>query len=190
MGNSTWDNTLDPFPTAIGASFATFTVNQDVSPQPLPTIYGNELRVGSKIEIEARGAYGSTGTPTLVLSFYITPSNLASGIALGATTAMATSTATLWPWVMRYSGLVTAVGGAGTASITGSGECLLGSSLTAFSLPFALPITDAGRTVSTVWATNVQQFIGVAATWSASSASNLVRVHTLTAKILNQGKTA
>jgi hypothetical protein len=190
VGNSTWENLLDPFPTAIGAQFATFTANQDVSPQPLPTIYGNELRVGSRLELEARGLYGSTGTPTLVLSFYITPSNLASGIALGATTAMATSTATLWPWVMRYSGLVTQVGGAGTASITGSGECMLGSSLTAFSLPAALPITDALRTVSTVWATNVQQFIGVAATWSASSASNLVRCHTLSAKIVNQGKTA
>ncbi len=152
-------------------------------------IYGNELRVGSRLELEARGAYGSTASPTLVLSFYITPSNLASGIALGATTPMAAGVATLWPWVMRYSGIVTAVGGATVASITGSGECLLGSSLTAFALPFALPITDAGRTVNTVWATNVQQFIGVAATFSVSNALNLVRTHTLTAKIINQGKT-
>lgn len=188
MGNSTWDNTLDPFPSAIGASFGTFTANQDVSPQPLPVIYGNELRVGSRIELEAWGEYGSTGTPTLLLSFYITPSNLAAGIALAATSAMATSTATLWMWHMRYCGIVTALGAAGTASITGSGICDLASSLTAMA-SFAMPATAAARTVSTVWSTTVQQFIGVAATWSASSASNLIRTHILTAKIVNQGKT-
>ncbi len=189
MGNSTWMNTLDPFPTAVGAQFTTFTTNQDISPQPLPVIYGNELRVGSKIELEAIGEYGSTGTPTLILGFYITPSNLAAGIALGATPAMATSTATLWPWWMRYLGIVTAVGAAGTASITGSGVCHLGSSLTALS-EFALPATAAARTVSTVWSTTVMQFMGISATWSASSALNLVRTHVFNAKITNQGKTA
>jgi hypothetical protein len=35
----------------------------------------------------------------------------------------------------------------------------------------------------------VAQSLGIAATWSASSASNLVRVHSFTAKIINQGKT-
>jgi len=188
MGNSTWDNTLDPFPTAIGASFGTFTANQDISPQPLPVVYGNELRLGSKLELEAWGEYGSTGTPTLLLSFYITPSNLAAGIALAATSAMATSTATLWPWHMHYSGIVTVLGAAGTATIVGSGICELGSSLTALS-GFAMPATAAARTVSTVWSTTVQQFLGVAATFSASSASNLVRTHIFTAKIINQGKT-
>src|SRR6266508_2459518 len=134
MGNSTWVNTLDPFPTAVGAQFTTFTTNQDISPQPLPVIYGNELRVGSKIELEAIGEYGSTGTPTLILGFYITPSNLAAGIAL--------------------------------------------------------PATAAARTVSTVWSTTVMQFMGISATWSASSALNLVRTHVFNAKITNQGKTA
>src|SRR6266498_3245497 len=134
MGNSTWVNTLDPFPTAVGAQFTTFTTNQDISPQPLPVIYGNELRVGSKIELEA-------------------------------------------------------VGEAGTASITGSGVCHLGSSLTALS-EFALPATAAARTVSTVWSTTVMQFMGISATWSASSALNLVRTHVFNAKITNQGKTA
>jgi hypothetical protein len=189
MGNSTWDNTLDPFPAAVGASFGTFTANQDISPQPLPVIYGNELRVGSRIELKAKGEYGSTGTPTLILSFYVTPSNLAAGIALAATTTMATSTATLWPWEMDYDGIVTAVGAAGVASVTGSGKCLLGSSLTAFSAAAALPATAAARTVATVWSTTVMQSLGVAATWSASNALNLVRTHILTAKITNQGKT-
>jgi hypothetical protein len=189
MGNNTWENLLDPFPETAGAAFNTFTTAKDVSPTPLPTVLGNEIKVGSKIELEAFGEFSTTGTPTLTVQFLfgVAAGAVSSGgVVLAASGAITTgSAAAAWPWHAKWVGTVTAVGTSG--SVKGGGVLDLGTSLTAYAAS-AMPITQALRTVTID--TTVSKTFGVGAAWSASSASNQIIVDTFTAKILNQGKTS
>lgn len=189
MGNSTWDNTLDPFPNARGAAFNTFTTAKDVSPVPLPVVYGNELRLGSKVELEVRGEYSGVTGNTLRLGFHygvLAGGLLSTGIELcgSALTAMGT-TPTAWPFHMHYRGIITAIGASGV--IYGHGILDLGSSLTALGST-AIPVTAAARqkTIDTT----VQKTLGVFAEFGTSAAGNQVIVDVFTAKINNQGKTS
>lgn len=189
MGNSTWDNTLDPFPNARGAAFNTFTTAKDVSPTPLPVVYGNELRIGSKVELEARGEYSGVTGNTFRLGFHYGVAAgglLSTGIEVCGTalTAMGT-TPTAWMWHMSYRGIITAIGTAGV--MYGSGILDLGSSLTAVGA-FAMPVTAAARS-RTSFDTTVQKTFGVFAEFGTSAAGNQVICDVLTAKVNNQGKT-
>lgn len=188
MGNSTWDNTLDPFPNSRGSAFNTFTAAKDVSPTPLPVVYGNEMRIGSKIELEARGEYTGVTGNTFRLGFHygvLAGAVLTGGVELAGTalTAMGTSP-TAWMWHMSYRGIVTAVGASGV--IYGSGILDLGTSLTAVGA-FAMPVTAAAR--SKTIDTTTQKTFGVFAEFGTSAAGNQVICDVLTAKINNQGKT-
>lgn len=176
-----------PFSAVVGATFGTFTTKQDISQVPVPVIPGGKLRPGSRIKIEAEGEFSTTATPTLVLGFYVgdaigastgAPATIAA--TLGETAAITLGTATAWPWRLEWRGLVTAVGTAGT--VVGQGDCEIGTSLTAFS-SFAIPATQALRTVTIN--TAVPKPVGVCATYSASSASNTVKVNNLTVMIMN-----
>jgi hypothetical protein len=188
MGNNTWENALDPFPAARGAAAASFTTSKDISPDPEPVLLANELKVGSRLELEAYGEFSTTGTPTLQLGFHygVALGGLSStGVILAASGTITTGTATAWPWHCKWVGQVTAVGSSG--AIYGHGVLDLGTSLIAFAAS-ALPITAAARAVTID--TTTAKTIGVLAAYSASSASNIVRVDHFTAKIINQGKTS
>ena len=177
-------NLVGPFASTIGASFGTFTTKQDVSAKPSPIIPPNVLWEGRRVKIEAEGDYSSTGTPTIVLGFYVGLPG-ASGAPAAITTtlaesgALATSTATSFPWRMEYRGLITTSGTSGV--IVGSGNAELGT-LTALTAT-AIPITAALRTVTID--TTLARAVGVCATWSASSASNTVRVYNMTVQLMN-----
>lgn len=181
---------LDPFPPARGAAFNTFTTAKDVSPTPLPVVYGNELRIGSKIELEAWGEYTSAAAVTFRLGFaYGIPlagGVLSGGVELCGTALTAVSgTPAAWLWHLHYGGIVTAVGTSGV--VYGSGILDLGSSLTAVGA-FAMPVTAAAR--SRTIDTTTQKALGVFAEWGTSAAGNSVTVDVLNAQIVNQGKTS
>lgn len=180
MGNNTWDNLLDPHPTARGAAKNTFTAIQDISPTPLPFSYANELKLGTKIIIEASGEFSTTVTPTLNIGVYY--GAVAQVWNSGAITTG--SGAAAWPWHLHWKGIVTAVGASGV--IYGHGILDLGTSLTAFT-PSALPVTAAARSVTVD--TTAAKAWGLAGTWSVSSVSNQVIVDVMNVQILNQGKT-
>jgi hypothetical protein len=188
VANNTWENLLDPFPSARGSAANTFTTAKDVSPVPLPFVGGNEIKLGSKIELEAFGEFSTTGTPTLQLGFLygVAAGAVASGgVTLAASGAITTATgAAAFPWHMKWIGTVTAVGTAGV--VYGHGILDLGTSLTAFATS-AVPVTAAGRSVAID--TTVAKTFGVLAAWSVSSVSNSVTVDSLMAKVVNQGKT-
>jgi hypothetical protein len=186
VANQTWENLLDPFPRTRGAAANTFTTAKDISPVPLPMLAANELKLGSKVELEAFGEFSTTTTPTLQLQFLygVAAGAVSSGGVILASTAAITAglNAAAWPWHMKWVGIVTAVGTAG--SIYGSGILDLGISLVAFAAGAALPVTAAARAVTID--TTVVKTLGVGAAWSASSASNGVTVDVFTAKVINQ----
>jgi len=173
---------VGPFPTAIGASFGTFTARQDVSPLPLPVVQAYTLRLGTKIKIEAEGRFSTTGTPTLALGFYIGTAAGAITTVIAESSAVTTgSGAAAWSWRLEYRGLFVGTLGTG-CQLVGNGTLELGTSLTAHaSTP--IPITDALRTI--VWDTTIPRAIGVCATWSASSASNTVQTLNHSVLLLN-----
>jgi hypothetical protein len=172
-----------PFNSSVGANFNTFTTFKDVSPTPLPIIFANQLRPGSGIKIEAEGEFSTTVTPTLQFGvIYGAVAGAAGGVQLALSSAITTaSTVTSIPWHLFYRGLVTAVGA--TGSITGQGTLTLASSLTVFNTPVPMPITAALRTVAID--TTVSKLIGIGAAWSASSASNNVKVNNVSVLFLN-----
>lgn len=190
MGNNTWDNVLDPHPVARGDAKNTFTSYQDVAgtaaTKPLPMTYANELKIGTRIEIEARGEFSTTGTPTLSIgAIYGATAGAAGGTALAQSAAITTgSGAAAWPWHYNISGIITAAGTSGVLYCQGILD--LGTSLTAVTSQWC-PTTAAGRSVTID--TTVAKSWGLGAAWGTSSASNQIIVDTFTVHILNQGKT-
>lgn len=186
--NQTWANLLDPFPSARGSATASFTTAKDVSPSPLPTLAANELKIGTKVELEAFGEFSTTGTPTLqlMLLYGVAAGAVASGgVTLAASGTITTASgAAAFPWHLKWVGIVTAVGTSGV--LYGHGILDLGTSLTAFAAS-ALPVTAAARSVTID--TTVSKTLGVGAAWGTSNAANSVTVDNFIAKIINQGKT-
>jgi hypothetical protein len=175
---------LGPFAPAIGAQFNTFTTRQDISALPLPILPANAVRPGSCLKIEAEGQWSSAGTPTLILGFYLGAVGASGGgtltSILAESNAQTLSALTDIPWRMEYRGKVVTIGSSG--SIVGSGDLEWGTSLTAFTSS-PIPITLAARTVAIN--TSIGNAIGVCGTFSASSATNQVRVYQMTASLLN-----
>lgn len=178
---------MGPFATLAPVAYNTFTTKRDVSPLPIPRIPAGKLRPGSCIEITADGEYSTTGTPNLTWGFYLGSHDGLTTSTPTVTTDIALSSvittpsgAAAFPWRMNWRGRVTKTGSSG--SMVGSGTLEQGTSLTAQS-NFPIPITQALRTV----AINTAQdnFIGVSATWSASSASNSITTYYLNVLILN-----
>lgn len=170
------------YPVAAGTAFNTFTTLQDVSPTPLPLIFGFQLRAGSKVEFEAEGEFSTTGTPTLSLAFlYGASAGGAGGVTLAQSSVITTgSAAAAWPWHLRARGLVTAVGASGT--IVMQGELILGTSLIAVTV-VPVPITQALRTVTIDTTTN--KLLGVGAAWGTSNVANSIKVNNFSALLLN-----
>jgi hypothetical protein len=189
MGNNTFANVLDPHPIARGSAVNTFTTAKDVSPTPLPVSYANELKVGTKIQLEAVGEYSTTGVPTFRLGFAYGITSigglLSTGVELAASDLVATASgAAAWGWHINYFGIVTAVGSTGV--IYGSGFIDLASSLIAAATK-PIPVTAAAR--SKTIDTTAMKTWHVFAEFGTSSASNQVIVDYFSVKIENQGKT-
>ncbi len=169
-------------PFHVGArSTNTFTTKQDVSPAPMPVIPGSKLRPGSKVYAYAQGDVTTTGTPTLVLGFWIGTRQGVITADLAVSAALSIASAAAWPWKVEWEGICTGVGT--TGSLLGQGQVQVGSSLTAFVAETPIPLTAALRTVSID--TTIERAIGVSATFSASSASNQVTVNTHRVMIFN-----
>lgn len=172
-----WVAPIPPLHIADGAAYNTSVALTDVSPTPPIVLPANLLESGSEIELEAHGQFSTTGTPTLLLGFYL---GGVAGVALAATAATTTgSGAAAWPWMMRYRGTVRAIGSAG--SINGMGRLYLGTSLTALSM-VALPASAAARTVAID--TTGAKSITVGAQWGTSSASNTLTVNDISVKLV------
>lgn len=173
-----WTAPLPPFHTADGAAHANSVALTDISPTPPIVLPANLLEAGSEIELEAHGQFSTTGTPTLLLGFYY---GGIAGIALAASAAITTgSAAAAWPWMMRYRGVVRALGSAG--SIQGEGHLMLGTSLTALAL-HAIPTTQALRTVAID--TTAAKSLTVGAQWGTANAANTITCNDISAKLLN-----
>ena len=175
---------VGPFASAVGAAYGTFTTRQHVGPDPATVIAPNQLHLGSKIELSAEGEYNTTVTPTLILGFYLgvataTPPTITLPIAEQAVFTTPSGAANL-AWHMKWRGIVTALGTAG--SMIGHGTIEYETSLTALTVA-PIPTTLALRTVAID--TTIARAIGVCATFGTSNAANTVKVYNHSTLLLN-----
>lgn len=164
----------EPLPLAVTSD--TFTGPQDLvagthtAPGPPLNIPAYYLKQGGIIRTEAWGSFSTTATPTLVFGVYYGTTALAVNVAL----TTASGAATL-PWHLRcitHIRAQAAVAGYTLTTIT-QGELWYGTTLTATTqIPIpgiALATTNLDNSAAGVWT--------VKATYSASSASNIVVLH-------------
>lgn len=179
MSRQYWVAPIPPIHLTDGTAYASSVTLTDVSPAPAIKLPANILEAGSEIEIYAEGQFSNTGTPTLLLGFYL---GGVAGVAFAASTAVTTITgATAWAWQMRYRGTVRAIGTAG--SIQGQGALYMPASLTQFQAPYAIPATLAARTVAID--TSVEKTITVGAQWGTSSASNTLTCTNISVQLIS-----
>ena len=169
---------VTPFHTAAGSFFNTFTAFQDISPAPKPLLPAEAIsRPGQRFEIEAWGEYSCATGVTLILGAFF------GVVAQSWQTAAYTTgtTPTLWPWHLKFQGMVLTTGSSGT--IIGQGIADIGDSLTTTAAARNLPAVAASRTVTVD--TTTAKYLGVGAAWSASAAGNTIKTNLMTALLLN-----
>lgn len=182
MPNNTWDNLIDPHAVARGAATGPSATILDMTPTPNPVTAANELKLGSKIILEATGEYTSAATvANLTLSLWV---GTTATIVAASPAQVPSASQTSNPWHLRWQGVVTAVGASGV--VYGQGILDWGTSLTAWT-PVSMPVTAAGR--QTTIDTTTAKLWGIAGTWSAATAGNTARCDDFRLQIMNQGKT-
>lgn len=162
----------DPLLAAVTSN--TFTGPQDlvagtVAPAAQPcTIPANYLKPGTAIRTTAWGTFSTTGTPTLVFGVYYGTTVLAVNVAL--TTASGAS-ALLWH-LETTTHVRSATPNTAAVTITG-GKLVYGTTATAVT---TIPIPGTAPAAVNVDNSAAQPW-SVKATYSASSASNIVVLH-------------
>jgi hypothetical protein len=170
-----WVAPIGPLTTSDAAN-NTFTTLRDISTAPQITIPANQLELGSELELQASGEVTTSGAVTFTFGFYY---GGVAGVALAASSAQSISTGAAWPWVMRWRGVVRAIGT--TGSIKGQGVLYLGTSLTAFTVR-PIPETAAARTVAID--TTVAKNLTVGSACGTSAAGNSITCYDLSAKLV------
>jgi hypothetical protein len=157
MPGTLWSAPVPPLGVASNSA-AVAAALTDYSPQETVILAGL-LNLGTRIRLRAYGSYvSSAATATPTFGFYLSNAGtaLVAGTSLplaatGAVTVANTGSAS-WPWAMEWDGQVRTVSTAtaGTATFFGNGKFWNPSAITAYAVPFAIPITLALRTATQV----------------------------------------
>lgn len=160
-----WRFPLEPQYRASGTALASSTTLTDINPTPHKVVPANFLQEGMKLTLTAAGTFSNTGTPTLLLGFYV---GAVAGTALAATSAITTTTgATNWPWSIYLELQVRTLGSSGTV-MPRNGHLDLATALTAFT---HRPIPETALAAVT-WDTTAAKSLTVGAQWGTSNAAN------------------
>lgn len=153
-----------------GAAGTTYSAQPTIIPV-------NYLKPGTTIRTEAFGTFSTTGTPTLVIGAYYGTTALAVNAAL----TTASGAATL-PWHLRLVSQVRQIANEAAIAVVTHGELVYGTTVSATTqIPvpgIALATVNVDNTSANEWS--------VQATWSASSASNIVVLHGLVIEEVTQ----
>lgn len=166
MGARTyWRAPVPPLGSADGPTYATAALG-DISPVPTVTV-PPILEIGTRMHVLAHGSIANSAAGTMILGVYWTPiaTAIGSGIVLGVSTAVTliNSSSAVWSWRLDWEGEVRALsttGGGSTGSIKSAGLLWLPASLTQMQAPYAVPATDALKTVAIPTATPNNLMIG------------------------------
>lgn len=163
----------------------TFTGPQDITTGTTGTLGvplvapANFLHFGMQWRFTASGTYSVTGTPTLLWGIYVGTAAQATTTAFAASTGVTTMN-----WQMHAMGTVRTVGATtvGTMVVTGYVMYSVTSNTAA---PTVAPLWQAPIAVGTGFDTTALNKLSIQATYSASSASNIVVLHQWLVEYLN-----
>ncbi len=148
---------------------------------PLLNIWQNSYLVGRGLRFVARGLYSTTGTPTLALVSSLDTTEGTGGISLASCGSVTTASpgVTNGMWEMEFDTTVSQVGytgGAYTANVYAAGCLTLGGSATAYNAPtVAANMYAVGSGTALAIVPSTSYYVGLYATWSASSSSNNIQ---------------
>lgn len=141
----------------------------------------NYLKAGTAIRTEAFGSFSTTATPTLVFGVYTGVTTTYTALAVNVALTTASGAATL-PWRLRTTTHIRSTANSAAMTSITQGDLWYGTTLTAITqIPIpgiALATTNIDNTASVEWA--------VCATFSASSASNIIVLHGWSVEELTQ----
>jgi hypothetical protein len=144
-------------------------------------IPANYLKNGSTFRTEAFGSFSTTGTPTIVFGVYTGVTTTYTALAVNSALTTASGAVTL-PWHLRVVTQVRSTANPAIMTAISQGELWYGTTLTATTqIPIpgtALATTNTDNSVAIEWA--------VCATYSASSASNIIVLHYWSVEELTQ----
>lgn len=160
-----------PINPASAAALASSAALTDISPLPNFVLPALTLQPGQVYKLTAGGVFSNTGTPTLLLGFYI---GAIAGTPIAASGAITTITgATAWSWTMECMFAVRTGGATGTI-FPFNGKLFMPASLTQFQAAYALPTAAPAAVTVDMTASKA---ITVGAQWGTSSASNSIQCH-------------
>jgi hypothetical protein len=168
-------------------AFNTFTTFADVMGNPQRVLPKMRMEVGLIMELWAGGLFGTTGTPTCSVGFYINgapstaPTTLVAPTTILAQTQLAVTGGTTqvtapWSAYMKAQLRATGAGAAGGSWRIIDGWAKIASTTTPFNVKveWNMPVTEALRTVT--FDCTADRAVGVGWAWGTSSASNTVTV--------------
>jgi hypothetical protein len=165
---ATYESIISPAYTADGTALANSTTNTDISPSPPTIVPAMFLDVpGQIVTVRAGGRFSTAVATNLTLGVYW--GGAASGVSLGNTGALATTTVTNQTWWLEFRFQVRAIGTAGSVLGLGTAQGVTGA--TAMN---AIPAT--APTAATIDTTTAKT-LTVAALWSVANAGNTITCH-------------
>jgi hypothetical protein len=147
-----------------------------------------DARAGKVYKVNAYGAWGNTGTPTIIWTpRWGTSTTQATNVTLGASATLTTITGiTALPWYLEFIGTVlTSPPGATTATFKGRGIVFLGIPATSSQTVQPLQFGGTSATVDTSGQGTAGSGIQITVTWGTSSASNTVTCDNYILRSLN-----
>ena len=166
--------------TAVASTAAEASLLSGVARQPyLSSGYFTDKKgLMRTIKLIARGVFSTTGTPTIIFQVRMgttAGSSTLTGASVGVTAAITTGNNTTNGWWHLELDLTCSFPGIGTGNATlfGSGYAMS----PAFASPFIYPLeptTPNTATWTQTFAGELNQYINLSMTWSASSASNTI----------------
>lgn len=141
--------------------------------------------VGRQYNIRLKGAFSTTGTPTLTFRARMGSANSNADAAVCVSSAITTASGAanlIWTLDLDVS-VRSETFGTTAANVMGIGELVVTDAATNTKVPQMMPASAPA--VSAGYDFTAQNFLGVYVTWSAASASNTITTHLYSAQILN-----
>lgn len=192
MSRQFWNETLS-WATAAGTAIASSTTETVIFPNI--TIPANYLADGRCLRLRIFGAYGTTGTPTLIFALRwggVAGTVIAKSATVTTTSGVGGGASMTAPWSMEALIQVRSNGAAGT--LMTSGEVILYTStaatagtVTNYGLPLFLASGSTGGTTPVAVAVDLttDTALSVTALWGTNNAANSLRGDQYTLETLN-----
>jgi hypothetical protein len=182
MSRQFWNEAL-AWVTTAGTPIATSTTETALF--AAVTIPANYLADGRVLRLRAFGAYGTTGTPTLILAAKFGSSDIAKSGAITTGSAVGGGASMTALWSVEFMLQVRTNGSSGTIFTNGEVTLYSTGTVAGSSFPIASGTTGGTTPVAATADLTADTALSITATWGTSNAANSIRGDIMTIEALN-----